>query len=326
LPEVDQPSDSSSQRKLHRVPFVDGTTSILSPATKEALLDRLRAMYAPYFGRIAASSEHLEQMARDNADEQRSIAQLEQLVAAIGRPLSGMNFLEVGSGIGLTVAAARKVMKAKAYGIEPGDAEYDGTLQLSRAVLAEAGLDPQIIDDATGEAIPFQDNFFDVVYSSNVLEHVNDPPKVISEIVRVLKPGGHAQIVVPNYGSWWEGHYGVIWFPHLPAAFGKIYVRLLGREPGFIDTLQLVTRGKLERWLAPHENSIDIIDWGVSVWEERVRSLGFAEYSALGRLKAILRVLHALEIIPLLIWIGKFLHWETPLILTFRKKTPAAHG
>jgi SAM-dependent methyltransferase len=299
-------------------------TGILSPEAREALFHRLVAMYAPYFGRIAASSAHLEQMARDSADEERSLAQLEGLVAAIERPLTGMSFLEVGSGIGLTVAAARKVMKAEAYGIEPGDAEYEGTLQLSRAVLAEAGLDPEIIRDAMGEVIPFPDNYFDVVYSSNVLEHVKEPPKVISEIIRVLKPGGHAQIVVPNYGSWWEGHYGVIWFPHLPAVFGKIYVRLLGREPSFIDTLQLVTRGKLERWVAPHKGAIEIIDWGVEIWEQRVRTLGFSEYSALGRLKSILRVLHLLKVIPLLILVGKFLHWETPLILTFKKKTPAA--
>ncbi len=129
---------------------------------REALFHRLVAMYAPYFGRIAASSAHLEQMARDSADEERSLAQLEGLVAAIERPLTGMSFLEVGSGIGLTVAAARKVMKAEAYGIEPGDAEYEGTLQLSRAVLAEAGLDPEIIRDAMGEVIPFPDNYFDV--------------------------------------------------------------------------------------------------------------------------------------------------------------------
>ena len=300
--------------------------TVLLPEKKEALFQRLRAMYAPYFGRIAANSAHLEQMARDNADEARSIAQLDSLVIAIGQPLAGTCFLEIGSGVGLTVAAARKIMGAEAYGIEPGDAEFEGTLQVSQAVLAEAGLDPGIIRNGVGEAIPFPDEHFDVVYSSNVLEHVNEPPKVIGEIIRVLKPGGHAQIVVPNYGSWWEGHYGIVWLPHLPAALGKLYVRLLGREPSFIDTLQLVTRGKLEHWVAPHKQNIDILDWGVGIWEQRVRGLGFSEYSALGRLKGILRVLHALKVIPLLISVGKLLHWETPLILTFRKRTTAVDG
>ncbi len=51
-----------------------------------------------------------------------------------------------------------------------------------------------------------------------------------------------------------------------------------------------------------------------------MRGLGFSEYSALGRLKNVLRVLHRLGVIPLLISVGKTLHWETPLILTFRKR------
>ena len=80
---------------------------------------------------------------------------------------------------------------------------------MSRAVLAEAGLEPKkSFAMLWVRRSPLPTSYFDVVYSSNVLEHVKEPPKVISEIIRVLKPGGHAQIVVPNYGSWWEGHYG----------------------------------------------------------------------------------------------------------------------
>jgi SAM-dependent methyltransferase len=301
-------------------------TSVLLPEAREILFRRLHAMYTPSFGGIAASGAHLEQMARDSADEERAVAQLDALEEAIGQPLRGKAFLEIGSGTGLTVAAARIVKGAEAYGIEPGADEYTGTLGVSWDVLAAAGLDTSAIRWGVGEAIPFPDNRFDVVYSSNVLEHVQEPPKVIAEMIRVLKPGGHAQIVVPNYGSWWEGHYGIVWIPHLPAALGKVYVRLLGRDPAFIDTLQLVTRGKLERWMAPHRKSIQILDWGVGIWEQRVRGLGFSEYSALGRLKRILRVLHALKVIPLLISMGRLLHWETPLILTFKKLATAEDG
>jgi SAM-dependent methyltransferase len=295
-------------------------SELFSAQTREAFFQRLFAMYEPYFGRIAASRAHLLQMTRDNLDEGRSLEQLKALSAAIGESLEGKRLLEVGSGIGLTVALARKVMQVEAYGIEPGDDEYEGSLRVSWDILKAAGLDSSFIQHGVGEAIPFPDASFDIVYSSNVLEHVNEPPKVVAEIVRVLKPGGYAQIVVPNYGSWWEGHYGIVWLPHLPATLGKAYVRLLGRDPQFIDTLQLVTRGKLERWLAPHLDRIEVRGWGVETWEERVRGLGFSEYSALGRLKDLLRVLHRLRVVPALLSLGKALHWETPLILTFRKK------
>jgi SAM-dependent methyltransferase len=293
--------------------------SLFAPDVKEAFYHRLYAMYAPYFGKVAASPAHLVQMTRDNLDERRSLDQLKMFAASTGELLQGKKMLEVGSGIGLTVATARKFLGVEAYGIEPGDDEYEGSLKVSWDILRAAGVDASVIQHGVGEAIPYPDDQFDLVYSSNVLEHVNEPPKVIAEIVRVLKPGGYAQIVVPNYGSWWEGHYGVLWIPHLPAALGKAYVRLLGRDPQFIDTLQLVTRGKLERWVAPHRDRIEILGWGVDTWEERVRGLGFSEYSALGRLKAMLKVLHKVKVIPALIGVGKALHWETPLILTFRK-------
>jgi len=43
---------------------------------------------------------------------------------------------------------------------------------------------------ANGEEIPFRDSSFDVVFCCDVLEHVRDLPKVMSEISRVLKKGG----------------------------------------------------------------------------------------------------------------------------------------
>jgi 2-polyprenyl-3-methyl-5-hydroxy-6-metoxy-1,4-benzoquinol methylase len=53
-------------------------------------------------------------------------------------------------------------------------------------MLKQAGLD---IDYRVviGEDLPFADESFDIVYCSDVLEHVNDLGKVISEISHVLK-------------------------------------------------------------------------------------------------------------------------------------------
>jgi SAM-dependent methyltransferase len=297
---------------------------LIAPEARDRLLDHLVEMYRPNFRRVAASEAHFQRMARDSIDENRSLEHLAAVEAAAG-PLAGRRTLEVGSGPGLTVAAARLVKGAEAYGVEPGDDEYGGTLDFSWRLLDLLGVPRTAIVRGTGEAIPFPDGHFDVVYSSNVLEHVDDPPRVIAEMVRVLKPGGYGHIVVPNYGSWWEGHYGLVWLPHSPAWLGKLYVGALGRDASFIDTLQLVTRGKLERWIAPLMDRIEVRGWGVDVWESRVRGLQFSEFSALGRLKSLLRVVHALRVVPVLIALGKMLHWETPLILSFRRRdVPAA--
>jgi len=50
---------------------------------------------------------------------------------------------------------------------------------------------------AVNQNLPFRDASFDVVFSLNVLEHVNDPWCCADEIMRVLKPGGIVYAVVP---------------------------------------------------------------------------------------------------------------------------------
>lgn len=44
--------------------------------------------------------------------------------------------------------------------------------------------------NAGSEAIPFEDNYFDVVTSFNSLDHVDDLDQSIAELTRVLKPNG----------------------------------------------------------------------------------------------------------------------------------------
>jgi SAM-dependent methyltransferase len=54
--------------------------------------------------------------------------------------------------------------------------------------------------------LPFEDNCFDYVVCSEVIEHVEDSNKLISEVRRVLKDGGGFILTTPNWLSW----YGVI--------------------------------------------------------------------------------------------------------------------
>jgi SAM-dependent methyltransferase len=51
--------------------------------------------------------------------------------------------------------------------------------------------------DAT--KLPFADDSFDVVITSEVLEHIQDDVAAIAEMVRVLKPGGHFAATVPAW-------------------------------------------------------------------------------------------------------------------------------
>ena len=43
---------------------------------------------------------------------------------------------------------------------------------------------------AVGESLPFHDHSFDVVLCDNVVDHAESPSKIVSELVRILAPGG----------------------------------------------------------------------------------------------------------------------------------------
>ena len=48
-------------------------------------------------------------------------------------------------------------------------------------------------------SLPFKDNAYDAVVCSEVLEHLESLEKAVSEIVRVLRPGGVLAVSVPRY-------------------------------------------------------------------------------------------------------------------------------
>ncbi|WP_186774797.1 class I SAM-dependent methyltransferase [Allorhodopirellula solitaria] len=62
------------------------------------------------------------------------------------------------------------------------------------------------------ESFPFEDSFFDVVYSSHVLEHFTrkEANQFIQECMRILKPGGVVRIVVPDLELLCRKYLGVL--------------------------------------------------------------------------------------------------------------------
>ncbi|MDP3314253.1 class I SAM-dependent methyltransferase [Lutibacter sp.] len=46
--------------------------------------------------------------------------------------------------------------------------------------------------------LPFKENEFDVIFCNHVLEHINDDAKAMSELYRVLKPGGMGIFQIPQ--------------------------------------------------------------------------------------------------------------------------------
>ena len=65
---------------------------------------------------------------------------------------------------------------------------------------------------ANAEALPFPDNTFDTVYSTEALEHIESPENFFAEATRVLKPGGKLIITTPSgpIHQFWRA---IFWIP-----------------------------------------------------------------------------------------------------------------
>ena len=116
------------------------------------------------------------------------------------RPISDSDaVLEVGSGAhGLIFGFGNKTR----VGIDPLAAEYKRIFPKWQSAAATAA--------AVGEELPFADGSFDIVLSDNVIDHAEQPLKIIDEIVRVMKPGGILYFTVnvhhPIYDTFSRAH------------------------------------------------------------------------------------------------------------------------
>jgi SAM-dependent methyltransferase len=94
---------------------------------------------------------------------------------------------------------------------------------------------PTVIGSA--EALPFDDQSFDVVLATQLLEHVPDPRVALREAVRVLRIGGRIVLTVPGV---WPTHEA----PHDYWRFPRYGLLRLLEETG-IECTELVALGKL---------------------------------------------------------------------------------
>ena len=51
------------------------------------------------------------------------------------------------------------------------------------------------------QRFPFEDDYFDAVFAGEIIEHIFDVDMMLSEIFRVLKPGGHFVVTTPNLAA-----------------------------------------------------------------------------------------------------------------------------
>ncbi|MBT3994659.1 MAG: class I SAM-dependent methyltransferase [Chloroflexi bacterium] len=109
---------------------------------------------------------------------------------ANGKPTQTL--LDVGAGVG-----AQAAVFSRHFNITTIDRHGD-----ARQTFESLKIDANVVVAEIGEqAFPLPDAAFDVVFTKSVIEHVENWEHFLSEIFRVLKPGGTAIVMTPNWNT-----------------------------------------------------------------------------------------------------------------------------
>ena len=118
-------------------------------------------------------------------------------------PLEAAHVLVAGCGVGMYASKIRERFTDR---VQAFDIEID-RVRAARRVAPNALV-------SAGERIPFADSSFDVVLSHEVIEHVRDDRRCVSEMLRVTRTGGRLLLFCPNrwypfetHGHYWNGEY-----------------------------------------------------------------------------------------------------------------------
>ena len=100
---------------------------------------------------------------------------------------SGLRVLDFGCGPGtISVGLAQAVEPGEVHGVDIEESQ----IELARAAAEAGGHSNATFHVGSVTDLPFEDGYFDAAHCHAVLMHVPDTEAVLSEVKRVLKPGG----------------------------------------------------------------------------------------------------------------------------------------
>lgn len=122
--------------------------------------------------------------------------------------MKGRKVLDIGCGEGNLLKKDRDNI----YGID-----------INKTLIEKLQLEGLLVKYGDATKIPFEDNFFDVVHCSNVIEHLlpSEAHKMFLEMQRVLKSNGKIILITPMPKTVWNtfGHIK----PYPPMAIKKLF-------------------------------------------------------------------------------------------------------
>jgi SAM-dependent methyltransferase len=276
-----------------------------------------------FFAGVSKSSR--KAIAEDHLDIGKSFKRAELL--ARYTPLNHKKLLEIGSGFGTNLAVWIKHHQIDGYGTEQDTTGFGASFSASRDILVANRIDAERIVPVGGDLLPFEDASFDIVYSANVLEHTENPNLVLQEAVRVLRPGGILHFELPNFLSYFEGHYMIFQPPMVWRWVLPQWVRLFGRDPAFARTMRTEINPAWCRRAVRNVNTIypvKVLSFGDDIFLDRLaKPFRFEMGQTAGKLQTTIAVLQRLNVGN---WIGRVivaLQGYYPIYLTLTREVAA---
>ncbi|HYP38961.1 MAG TPA: class I SAM-dependent methyltransferase [Chloroflexia bacterium] len=199
----------------------------IAPSDAPDLEERLAAAIEPWLGHMKWRKDFEAWRERRIWQEKHQGENVKDVRRAVMQ-VAGKILLDLGAGMGgLSVALMRELCPE---GLRLHAMDYNPDYCRIASLRAERyGLSLPILV-AAGESLPYGDEAFDIVVCLDVLEHVADAERVLSEIYRVLKPGGVALTTVPNRHAFRDPHYHLPLINWLPRWLAEKIVEARGRS------------------------------------------------------------------------------------------------
>jgi len=140
--------------------------------------------------------EHFDNKYIDDIDEKIGDNYFSPVLDHVLDQIQVNDICDIGCGNGIFTCDIKQKVDCTLIGVDSN--------KYALEMASRLGFDRLIhVDDFTKDQLPIDDASVDFVICKDVLEHLIDPVFLTNEISRILKPGGHFLVHVPNHFPIW---------------------------------------------------------------------------------------------------------------------------
>ena len=135
-------------------------------------------------------SVNYNEISKTYDDVRKSDLTLVQRLTQVLPPRSDLRILDLGCGTGNYTDLFQRLTQAQVFGVDPSGGMLEKAREKDTNVTFKIG---------QADNIPFENDFFDFTYMTDIIHHVPDIEAMFGEIKRVLKSGGVGCVVTQSH-------------------------------------------------------------------------------------------------------------------------------